>query len=353
MNGGGALRFVQISDTHIGFDKPANTDVVATLRAAMLRIKEAPDPPAFLLHTGDLTHLSKAAEFDTLEQVLSELSIPVFYVPGEHDILEDDGKSYLQRFGKGTLGTGWRSFDHGGVHFVGLVNVVNLKAGGLGTLGTEQLEWLEKDLRHVKSSTPVVVFAHIPLWSIYPEWGWGTDDSERALSYLKRFGSVSVLNGHIHQVMQKVEGHVMFHTAMSTAFPQPAPGAAASPGPLKVPEDRLRKILGLSRMTFHDVNHPIAITDVPLESEMPAADASAVMIDNFSFAPVATTVTIGTTVTWINHDDVPHNVVSTGGQFKSTVLDTGDQFSHRFDTPGTYSYFCTLHPRMTGQVLVQ
>ena len=353
MNGGGALRFVQISDTHIGFDKPANTDVVATLRAAMLRIKEAPDPPAFLLHTGDLTHLSKAAEFDTLEQVLSELSIPVFYVPGEHDILEDDGKSYLQRFGKGTLGTGWRSFDHGGVHFVGLVNVVNLKAGGLGTLGTEQLEWLEKDLRHVKSSTPVVVFAHIPLWSIYPEWGWGTDDSERALSYLKRFGSVSVLNGHIHQVMQKVEGHVMFHTAMSTAFPQPAPGAAASPGPMKVPEDRLRKILGLSRMTFHDVNHPIAITDVPLESEMPAADASAVMIDNFSFAPVATTVTIGTTVTWINHDDVPHNVVSTGGQFKSTVLDTGDQFSHRFDTPGTYSYFCTLHPRMTGQVLVQ
>ena len=244
---GGALRFVQISDSHIGFDKPANTDVTATLRAAIAKIKAAPEPPAFVLHTGDLTHLSKPAEFDTLQQVLSELSVPVFYVPGEHDVLDDDGKSYLERFGKGTQGAGWHSFDHGGVHFIGLVNVVNLKAGGLGTLGNEQLEWLEKDVKRLTSSTPIVVFAHIPLWSVYPEWGWGTDDSERALSYLKRFGSVSVLNGHIHQVMQKVEGHVTFHTAMSTAFPQPAPGAAPSPGPMKVADDRLRKVLGLSR----------------------------------------------------------------------------------------------------------
>ena len=171
----------------------------------------------------------------------------MFYVPGEHDVLEDDGKSYLQRFGKGTQGAGWYSFDQGGVHFIGLVNVVNLKAGGLGTLGDEQLEWLEKDVKRLKSSTPIVVFAHIPLWSVYPEWGWGTDDSARALSYLKRFGSVSVLNGHIHQVMQKVEGHVSFHTAMSTAFPQPAPGSAPSPGPMKVEADRLKKVLGLAR----------------------------------------------------------------------------------------------------------
>ena len=201
--------------------------MTATLRAAIAKIKAEPRPPSFVLHTGDLTHLSKPAEFDTLQQVLSELSLPVFYVPGEHDVLEDDGKSYLQRFGKGTQGAGWHSFDQSGVHFIGLVNVVNLKAGGLGTLGTEQLEWLEKDVKRLKSSTPIVVFAHIPLWSVYPEWGWGTDDSARALSYLKRFGSVSVLNGHIHQVMQKVEGHVTFHTAMSTAFPQPAPGIGA------------------------------------------------------------------------------------------------------------------------------
>jgi plastocyanin len=349
---GGALRFVQISDSHIGFDKPANSDVTATLRTAIAKIKAAPDPPAFVLHTGDLTHLSKPGEFDTVQQVLSELSLPVFYVPGEHDVLDDDGGSYLQRFGKGTQGSGWYSFDHGGTHFVGLVNVVNLKAGGLGWLGDEQLGWLEKDVRHLKSSTPIVVFAHIPLWSVYPEWGWATEDSTRALSYLKRFGSVSVLNGHIHQVMQKVEGHVTFHTAMSTAFPQPAPGAAPSPGPMKVPDDRLRQLLGLSAISVHGVDHPIAITDVPLETDMSAAPAHDVVVDNFSFAPVAAAVAVGTTVRWTNRDDVPHNVVSTGQRFKSPVLDTDEQFSHRFDQPGSYPYFCSLHPKMTGRVVV-
>jgi len=350
--GDGVLRFVQISDSHIGFNKPANTDVTATLRAAIAKIKAAPEPPAFVLHTGDLTHLSKQAEFDTLQQVLSELPVPVFYVPGEHDVLGDDGRSYLERFGKGTHGAGWHSFDHGGVHFIGLVNVVNLKAGGLGLLGADQLEWLEKDVKRLKSSTPIVVFAHIPLWSVYPEWGWGTEDSERALSYLKRFGSVSVLNGHIHQVMQKVEGHVTFHTAMSTAFPQPAPGAAASPGPMTVADDRLRQVLGLSRMSFHGVNHPIAITDVPLDAGMPAADARPIAMDNFSFTPAATSVPVGTTITWTNRDDVPHNVVSTEQRFKSPVLDTGEQFSHRFDAPGSFAYFCSLHPKMTGRVVV-
>lgn len=352
MHGADALRFVQISDSHIGFDKPANTDVTATLRAAVAKIKADPNPPAFVLHTGDLTHLSKPSEFDTLQQVLSELSVPVFYVPGEHDVLEDDGQSYLERFGKGTKGAGWHSFDKNGVHFIGLVNVVDLKAGGLGTLGSEQLEWLENDVKRLKSSTPIVVFAHIPLWSVYPEWGWGTDDSERALSYLKRFGSVSVLNGHIHQVMQKVEGHVTFHTAMSTAFPQPAPGTAPSPGPMKVSDDRLRKVLGLSRMSFHDVNHPIAITDVPLESESQPMAGHDVVLDNFTFQPGTTNAPVGAIITWTNHDDVPHTIVSTERKFKSPVLDTDGQFSHQFDAPGTYKYFCSIHPKMTGEIVV-
>jgi 3',5'-cyclic-AMP phosphodiesterase len=351
-HGAGSLRFAQISDTHIGFDKPANSDVVATLRTAIAKINADPEPPAFVLHTGDLTHLSKPAEFDTLQQVLSELSMPVFYVPGEHDVLADEGKSYLARFGKGTQGEGWHSFDREGVHFIGLVNAVNLKPGGLGALGSEQLEWLEKDVTRLSSSTPIVVFAHIPLWSVYPEWGWGTEDAERALSYLKRFGSVSVLNGHIHQVMQKVEGHVTFHTAMSTAFPQPAPGRAPSPGPVTVPDDRLRKVLGLSRMSFHDVNHPIAITDVPLEEEMKTTTARDVVLDNFKFAPGTVNVAAGSTITWTNHDYVPHNIVAVDKRFTSPVLDTGQQYSHRFDAAGTYAYFCSLHPRMTGRIVV-
>jgi 3',5'-cyclic-AMP phosphodiesterase len=349
--GAGALRFVQISDSHIGFDKPANANVTGTLREAIAKIKAEPEPPAFVLHTGDLTHLSRAPEFDTLQQVVSELSLPVFYVPGEHDVLEDEGQSYLQRFGKGTVGAGWHSFDHGGTHFIGLVNVLNLKAGGLGSLGGEQLEWLEKDVKSLTSSTPIVVFAHIPLWTVYPEWGWGTDDSEQALSYLKKFGSVSVLNGHIHQVMLKVEGNVTFHTAMSTAFPQPAPGTAPSPGPMKVSDQRLRKVLGLARLSFHGVNHPIAITDLPLEADSPVGTRD-VTIDNFSFSPATTSVPVGTTVTWTNRDDIPHTVVSTEQKFKSHPLDTDDRFSYRFDAAGSYKYFCSIHPKMTGQVEV-
>jgi 3',5'-cyclic-AMP phosphodiesterase len=179
-------------------------------------------------------------------------------------VLTDDGQQYLDRFGKDTKGKGWYSFDHKGAHFIGLVNVVDLKAGGLGSLGADQLKWLQDDVRDLKSSTPVIVFAHIPLWAVYPEWGWGTDDSEQALGYLKRFGSVSVLNGHIHQIMQKVEGNVTFHTALSTAFPQPAPGTAPSPGPMKVPADQLRSVLGISHVNFVQGNHSLALVDSTL-----------------------------------------------------------------------------------------
>ena len=211
MQMGGGFSFVQISDSHIGFNKEANKDVTATLENAIGRINQLPHAPELLIHTGDLSHLSKPSEFDTLDQVLrSAKSKQSFFVPGEHDVLVDDGQQFRERYGKGTKGAGWQSFDHKGVHFIGLVNVLNLKAGGLGTLGSEQLAWLKNDLAARTSSTPIVVFAHIPLWSVYPEWGWGTDDGAEALSYLKRFGSVSVLNGHIHQVMQKVEGNISF-----------------------------------------------------------------------------------------------------------------------------------------------
>jgi 3',5'-cyclic-AMP phosphodiesterase len=253
--------FVQISDSHIGFNKPANTDVTATLQAALRRIDAAPGNPDFLIHTGDLTHSSKPAEFDTLEQILSPRR-QVFYVPGEHDTSVDDGAMYLERYGKGTKGNGWYSFDHKGVHFIGLVNVVQLE--GMGKLGQAQLDWLKQDLRGVKSSVPIVLFAHIPLWAVYPEWGWGTSDSEQAFAMLKRFGSVTVLNGHIHQVMQKVEGNVMFHTAMSTAFPQPAPGSAPSPGPMKVPADRLQSVLGITNVSFVAQRRELAIVDATL-----------------------------------------------------------------------------------------
>lgn len=257
--------FAQISDSHIGFNKAANPDVIGTLQSAIGKINAMPKAPSFVLHTGDLSHLAQAEEFDTLDQVLKSIKTDrIFYVPGEHDVLNDNGKQYLDRYGKGTKGNGWYSFDTNGVHFIGLVNVVGTGEGGLGVLGDQQLEWLEDDLKGLSNSTPIVVFAHIPLWSVYPQWGWGTRDSARALSYLKRFGSVSVLNGHIHQTMLKVEGNITFHTATSTAFPQPQPGAAPSAGPMKVPADQLQKLLGLTSVHYVEHDHTLAVTDTPL-----------------------------------------------------------------------------------------
>src|SRR5215831_12383800 len=269
----GELSFAQISDSHMGFNKPANPDVTATLKAAVDKINALATPPEFLLHTGDISHLARAEEFDRVQQVLRNANAQdVFYVPGEHDVIGDDGKQYLERFGRNAKGQGWYSFDKKGVHFIGLVNVMNLKAGGLGSLGVEQLEWLEDDVRPLSTSTPIVVFAHIPLWSIYPEWGWGTEDSAQALSYLKKFGSVTVLNGHIHQTMQKIEGNVTFHTAASTAFPQPQPGKADSPGPMKVPAEQLRSVLGITDVRFKRGKHALAIVDSKL-GESQSADA--------------------------------------------------------------------------------
>ena len=261
----GELSFAQISDSHMGFNKAANPDVVGTLKAAIDKINGLSTKPEFLLHTGDISHLSKPEEFDTVDQILKGASAKdVFFVPGEHDMLNDGGKQYLERYGKGSKGAGWYSFDKKGVHFIGLVNVLNLNAGGLGTLGAEQLEWMENDVKHLKSSTPIVVFAHIPLWTIYPEWGWGTEDSAQALAYLKKFGSVTVLNGHIHQIMQKVEGNVTFHTAASTAFPQPQPGKAESPGPMKVPAEQLKSVLGITDVNYVRGRHALAVADSTL-----------------------------------------------------------------------------------------
>ena len=264
------LFFVQISDSHIGFHLAPNPNPVATLTEAIGKIKAMPTQPAFLVHTGDISHLSKAEQWDTADQVIKTANKEVFYIPGEHDVADaDNGKAYLARYGKNTQGKGWYGFDVGGVHFVALINVFNFQPGfksaGLAVLGDEQLEWLEKDLAHRSASTPILVLAHLPLWTIYEKWGWGTADAGRALGYLKRFGSVTVLNGHIHQIIQKVEGNVTFHTAASTAYPQPAPGTAPGPGPMKdVPAGALRHYLGIRNVSFVGSRRAPALIDDPL-----------------------------------------------------------------------------------------
>lgn len=242
--------FVQISDTHIGFNKEANPDVAGTLDQVIDRVNGLDQRPAFILHTGDITHLSKPEEFDTARQHLSRLKVSELHAaPGEHDVIGGPG-AYLELFGQASKGMGYYSFDHDGVHFVGLVNVLDFKAGGLGAFGADQLAWLKDDLAGRSASQPLVIFAHMPMWTIYEPWGWGTSDSGEVMALVRRFGSVTVLNGHIHQIVQKTEGHVVFHTARSTAYPQPAAGVGPGPGPLKVAPEELPRRIGLTSIAI-------------------------------------------------------------------------------------------------------
>ena len=260
----GSFSFMQLSDSHIGFSNAPNMDVNGTLQEAVDLVNQQKQTAALLIHTGDVSQLSKDAQFDTADQIIRGAKLDTYYVPGEHDVLVDDGKSFFERFTPRSP-TGWYSFDQNGVHFIALNNVQNLKSGGLGNLGPDQLAWLKQDLDGRSASQPIIVFGHIPLWLVNQQWGWGTDDGEQALSLLRRFGSVTVLNGHIHQVMQKVEGNVSFHTARSTAFPQPAPGTAPSPGPIKdLPAGKLRSTLGVAKITRVQLTSPLAIVDTPL-----------------------------------------------------------------------------------------
>ncbi len=257
--------FVQISDTHVGFNKEANPDVMGTFTQTIDLVNGMADQPALIIHTGDITHLSKPAEFDLAQQMFARLRTTELHtVPGEHDTTDEGAAEYFKRFGKASANKGYYSFDHSGVHFVALVNVLQFKPGGLGTLGPDQLAWLEADLKGRSASTPVVVFAHMPLWTIYEPWGWGTGDADQLMTHLRRFGSVTVLNGHIHQIVQKVEGNVTFHTARSSAYPQPTAGAGPGPGPLKVPADELPRMLGLTSVSV--AKHPsgLALADTTL-----------------------------------------------------------------------------------------
>ena len=254
----GTPLFVQISDTHIGFNKEANPDVNGTLTQTIDLVNAMPRQPSLIIHTGDITHLSKAAEFDTAQQLLSRLKVTELHTtPGEHDTTDPTVTEYFNRFGKASGNQGYYSFDHAGVHFIALINVLQFKPGGLGTLGSDQIAWVTQDLKRRSASTPIVVFAHMPLWTIYEPWGWGTGDAELLMDRLRRFGSVTVLNGHIHQIVQKVEGNVTFHTARSTAYPQPAAGVGAGPGPLKVPADQLAAMLGVTSVSL--AKHPSSL----------------------------------------------------------------------------------------------
>jgi Icc protein len=255
------LSFVQVSDSHIGFAQPANPDVAGTFNAVVDKINALPVTPAFVVHTGDVTHLSKTEEFDAARSILARLKAPVFVLPGEHDAIGAEGRRrYLTAFGRPSGPEGWYAFDRDGVHFVALVNVFNYET--MGVLGSAQLEWLAKDLAAHKSDTPIVVFGHVPLYALYPAWGWTTEDGAKAIALLRRFSAVTVLNGHIHQIITKRDGNISFVTANATAYPQPAPGKAERPGPLVVPAPELLRDIGYRSVAIE--GSTVTVTDRPL-----------------------------------------------------------------------------------------
>jgi 3',5'-cyclic AMP phosphodiesterase CpdA len=263
-----AFTFVQISDTHIGFNKPANPDVAGSLRHAIADVNALQQAPALIVHTGDISHLSKPEEFGQARDLLKEFHVDrVHTVPGEHDAIDDGLTGYLKFFDHDGKNRAWYSFNQGGVHFIGLSNVLNFKLGMMTSLGDEQMAWLKKDLAGVSHSTPIVVLGHIPMWTVYAPWGWGTADADQALALLRPYGSVTVLNGHIHQVLQKVEGNVALHTAMSLAYPLPTPGqeGIGEPGPLKVDAGKLGKLIGTRQLTVVRGKHELALVDTPID----------------------------------------------------------------------------------------
>jgi 3',5'-cyclic AMP phosphodiesterase CpdA len=257
------LRFAQISDSHIGFKGPANANVADTFNQAIGQINGLGFTPDFVIHTGDLTHLATPEQFDQVKQMMADLKTPhIFTVPGEHDSTDDAGQKYRQAFGAGTRGDGWYSFDIAGVHVIGLVNTLNMNK--LGHLGTDQLEFVEKDVAGLSSDTPIIVFSHIPLFAMYPDWGWGTDDAAQALGYLKRFSSVTCLNGHVHQLFSKTEGNVTFYSATTTAYPLPPPGQGPAPKPMTLPAGKLRDALGIRQVSYTKGQQALALKDEKL-----------------------------------------------------------------------------------------
>ncbi|WP_067573085.1 metallophosphoesterase family protein [Nocardia acidivorans] len=258
------LRFAQISDSHIGFTGTANANVTDTFTEAIGQVNALGYTPDFVIHTGDLTHLATPEQFDQVHQMMDGLHTPhVFTVPGEHDSSDDGGQRYRSVFGRGTRGDGWYSFDIAGVHVIGLVNTLNLQS--LGHLGTDQLEFVRKDVAGLSSDTPIIVFSHIPLFAMYPQWGWGTDDATQALSYLRRFSSVTCLNGHVHQLFTKTEGNITFYSGTTTAYPLPKPGDGPAPKPVTLPAGKLHDALGIREVTFERGKQMLAIKDQTLK----------------------------------------------------------------------------------------
>jgi 3',5'-cyclic AMP phosphodiesterase CpdA len=259
----GDFYFVQLSDTHWGFEGPSNPDAKGTLRKAVLAVNALPEPPDFIMFTGDLTHTTddpkeRRQRLSEFRDIVSALNVKtVRFMPGEHDAALDNGKAFKEFFGETHY-----TFDHKGVHFIVIDNVSDPAA----QIGDEQLEWLSADLARQPKDADIVVFTHRPLFDLYPQWDWATRDGAKAVDILMPYRNVTVFYGHIHQENHFKTGHIAHHSAKSLMFPLPAPGS--QPKRLPVPWDAAAPYKGLG---YREVEAEIAKHDFDIK-ELPVAN---------------------------------------------------------------------------------
>jgi 3',5'-cyclic AMP phosphodiesterase CpdA len=253
--------FVQLSDTHWGYQGPANPDAAVTLRKAVAAVNALAVPPEFIVFTGDLTHTTddpaerrrRLAEFKSIVAGLKVKSVR--FMPGEHDASLDRGAAFREFFGETHY-----TFDHKGVHFIAIDNVSDPGA----KIGDEQLAWLAADLAARDRKAPLVVLTHRPLFDLAPKWDWATRDGAKAIDLLMPFENVTVFYGHIHQEHHQMTGHIAHHSAKSLIFPLPAPGSQPNRTPLPWDPAAPYKGLGFREVEAEDAGRRYAVTEFPV-----------------------------------------------------------------------------------------
>ena len=266
----GGFSFVQISDTHVGFEGPPNPLGTKAFERAVEVVNALPHEPDLVLFTGDLTHDSEAPgvpaqRMKRFKEIAGRLKAKnVKYVPGEHDSGLDGGVLY-----KNVFGDSHYSFDHKGIHFVALDNV----SQGKPVVGPEQIAWLKKDVSRFSKTTPIVVFTHRPLFDLAPEWEWFTGDGDDVMGVLEPFDEVTVLYGHIHRKHDQVIGRARHHAARSLIFAFPDPSLGVDRKPVAFDKEKPFANLGVREVRTGSKSAPLDVNDIELSIREYAGNA--------------------------------------------------------------------------------
>jgi Icc-related predicted phosphoesterase len=292
------FRFVQLSDTHWGFNNPAiNPDFAGTLKKTVAQVNALENKPDFIVFTGDLTHTTdddkvRRERMKQFREIIKELKVQdVKFLAGEHDAALDNGEAFKEVFGKTHY-----TFDHKGAHFIALDNVSDPRA----RLGDEQLAWLSDDLKRLDKNTRIIVLTHRPLFDLAADWDWNTSDGSKALELLAPFIGVAVLYGHIHQVNHHTTANVAHHSATGLMYPLPAPHSVPKKAPIKWDAAHPYKGLGYRQIDTKAIAVDYVLTDFPLapiKADPPAEQVVKITAKKFEYSPKEITLKKGVPAT--------------------------------------------------------